>query len=51
LAIEAGNAFVWKPMAMSGDEKIRFSWGGPILITKTGCESLFTGEHGMVSID
>jgi Xaa-Pro aminopeptidase len=50
LAIEAGNAFVWKPMAMSGDEKIRFSWGGPILITKTGCESLFTREHGMVSI-
>jgi Xaa-Pro aminopeptidase len=50
LTILAGNAFVWKPMAMSADETIRFAWGGPLLVTDTGCESLFTPEHGIVSI-
>ena len=50
VTIQAGNTFVWKPVAMSGDEKIRFAWGGPVLVTDTGCEPLVTRAHGMVSI-
>src|SRR5712692_5674197 len=50
LRIEKGNTFVWKPIAMSADERIRFTWGGPILVTEKGGEALFKRSHGMVSI-
>jgi len=50
LRIEKGNAFVWKPLAMTADEKISFTWGGPMIVTDRGCEPLFKREHGMVSI-
>jgi Xaa-Pro aminopeptidase len=50
VGIENGNAFVWKPTAMSGDGKIQFTFGGPVLVTDTGCEALCKREHGMVSI-
>ena len=48
--IEKGNTFVWKPIAMTADERIQFAWGGPVLITAKGAEALFTRSHGMVSI-
>jgi Xaa-Pro aminopeptidase len=50
LPLEKGNAFVWKPMAMTADERIQFAWGGPVLVTETGCEALFKRSPGMVSI-
>jgi Xaa-Pro aminopeptidase len=50
LRIEKGNAFVWKPIAMAADEKIQFTWGGPVIVTDRGSEPLFKREHGMVSI-
>jgi Xaa-Pro aminopeptidase len=50
LRIEKGNAFVWKPIAMTPDEKIQFTWGGPVIVTDRGCEPLLKREHGMVSI-
>ena len=50
LTIQPGNVFVWKPLAMSADEKIRFSFGGPVLVTEAGCENLFTRPHGMIAI-
>jgi Xaa-Pro aminopeptidase len=50
LRIEKGNAFVWKPIAMTSDERIQFAWGGPVIVTDRGCEALFTRPHGMVSI-
>jgi Xaa-Pro aminopeptidase len=50
LRIEKGNAFVWKPFTMTADEKIQFSWGGPVIVTDRGCEALFKREHGIVSI-
>ena len=50
LRIEKGNSFVWKPIAMTVDEKIQFSWGGPVIVTDQGCDALFKREHGMVSI-
>ncbi len=50
LPMKAGNVFVWRPLAMSQDEKIQFSWGGPVLVTERGSEALFTREHEMVSI-
>ncbi len=50
LCIEKGNAFVWKPTAMTADERIKFCWGGPVLVTDKGGEGLFTRTHGMASI-
>jgi len=50
LRIEKGNTFVWKPIVIAADEKIQFIWGGPVVVTDRGCESLFNREHGMVVI-
>ncbi len=50
LPMQKGNAFVWRPLAMSADGRIRFSWGGPVLVTENDCEALFRREHGMVEI-
>jgi len=50
LRIEKGNAFVWKPIAMSADERVQFTWGGPILVTDNGAEALFERPHGVVEI-
>ena len=50
IPIEKGNVFVWKPLAMSADEKIQFSFGGPVIVGERGCETLFKREHGMVAI-
>jgi hypothetical protein len=50
LRIEAGNALVWKPLVMSADERIRFAWGGPILVNDRGCEPLSRRDQGMVSV-
>ena len=50
LRIEKGNTFVWKPIAMTADERIQFAWGGPVLVTDKGAEALFTRSHGMISI-
>lgn len=50
LRMQKGNAFIWQPAVMSADEKIHFTWGGPVIVTEHGCEPLFTHEHGMVSI-
>jgi len=49
--MEAGNAFVWKPIAASADGKIQFTWGGPLIVTETSAETLFNRPHGMVEID
>lgn len=50
LRIERGNAFIWKPIAMTTDGRIRFCWGGPVLVTENAAEGLFKRAHGMVSI-
>ena len=50
LRIERGNAFIWKPIAMTADGGIQFTWGGPVLVTEQGAETLFAHSHGMVSI-
>jgi len=48
--IEKGTAFVWKPYAMSADEKIEFVWGGDVVVTDKGGEKLMERPHRMVSI-
>ena len=48
--IERGSAFVWKPYAMSADEKIEFVWGGDVVVTDRGGEKLLKRPHRMVSI-
>jgi Xaa-Pro aminopeptidase len=50
LPLEKGNALVWKPVAVTADERIQFAWGGPVLVTDNGAEALFKRPHGMVSI-
>ena len=50
LGIEKGNAFVWKPLAMSADERIHFAWGGPVVVTEKGGEALFKRAQGLVEI-
>jgi Xaa-Pro dipeptidase len=50
IRIEKGNAWVWKPYAMSSDERIQFVWGGDVIVGDHGGEVLFKRPHGMVSI-
>ena len=50
LQITSGNAFIWKPIAMTADERIKFAWGGPVLVGAHGAEALFRRAHGMVSV-
>jgi Xaa-Pro aminopeptidase len=50
LQIASGNAFIWKPIAMTADERIKFAWGGPVLVGAHGAEALFKRAHGMVSV-
>ncbi|MDH3443613.1 MAG: hypothetical protein OEN50_06805 [Deltaproteobacteria bacterium] len=50
LQIVKGNAFVWKPIAMLQDESLKFSWGGPVLVTENGAEPLIKNTPGMISI-
>jgi Xaa-Pro dipeptidase len=48
--MQEGNVFVWKPIAMSHDEKIQYSWGGCVLLTATGAVQLIERMPGMISI-
>lgn len=50
VVMHEGNVFVWKPIAMSDDEKLQYSWGGCVAITKTGAVQLVKRTPGMVSI-
>jgi Xaa-Pro aminopeptidase len=50
LGIEKGNAFVWKPVTMTADERIQIAWGGPVLVMDTAAEELSARPHEMVSI-
>ena len=48
--MKKGNVLVWKPIAMSADERVQFAWGGPIIVTDKGAETLFHRTHGIVEI-
>ncbi|HEY2989366.1 MAG TPA: M24 family metallopeptidase [Candidatus Binatia bacterium] len=50
VVMHEGNVFVWKPIAMSDDEKIQYSWGGCVVVTKNGAEQLVKRTPGMISI-
>ena len=50
VVIQERNVFVWKPIAMSGDEKIQYSWGGCVLVTAQGGVQLVQRTPGIVSI-
>jgi Xaa-Pro aminopeptidase len=50
LRMEKGNAWVWKPVAMTAGERIQFVWGGSVLVTDRGGEVLFKRPRGMISI-
>ena len=48
--IERNNVWVFKPYAMSADERLSFVWGGDIVVTDQGGQRLFKRSHGMVSV-
>jgi Xaa-Pro dipeptidase len=48
---EKNAVFVWKPQAFSADGKIRFTWGGDVVVTDRGGELLFKRPHGMVTVE
>ena len=50
VAIEKNSTFVWKPMALSADGRIHFAFGGPVVVTETGCEALFKRDPELVSL-
>ncbi|HEX2386434.1 MAG TPA: M24 family metallopeptidase [Candidatus Binatia bacterium] len=50
VVVHEGNVFIWKPIAMSADEKIQYSWGGCIVITKTGAEQLVKRTPSLISL-
>jgi hypothetical protein len=50
LAIEMNNTFVWKPTVLSTDGQIQFTFGGPVVVTETGCEALFKRDPELVSL-
>jgi Xaa-Pro aminopeptidase len=50
VVMHEGNVFVWKPIAMSDDQKLQYSWGGCVVVTKTGAAQLVKRTPGMISI-
>lgn len=50
VVMHEGNVFVWKPIAMSDDEKIQYSWGGCVVVTKNGAEQFVKRTPGIISI-
>jgi Xaa-Pro dipeptidase len=50
VVMQEGNVFVWKPIAMSSDEKVQYSWGGCVLVTAKGGVQLAERTPGMISI-
>lgn len=48
--IEKGTTWVWKPTAQATDRKVDFQWGGSVVVTERGGESLSQRAHGLVSI-
>jgi Xaa-Pro aminopeptidase len=47
--IEKGNTWVFKPYAMTEDERLSFVWGGDVVVTDNGAERLFKRAHGLVT--
>ncbi|OGQ79362.1 MAG: hypothetical protein A3F90_01440 [Deltaproteobacteria bacterium RIFCSPLOWO2_12_FULL_60_19] len=50
VVMQEGNVYIWKPIAMSDDEKVQYSWGGCVVLTKTGAVQLVKRTPGMISI-
>ncbi|MGH2397531.1 MAG: M24 family metallopeptidase, partial [bacterium] len=47
---EKSTIFVWKPIAMSADQKVQYSWGGCVVVTDKGGEQLVSRTPGMIEI-
>ncbi len=48
--IEPNTVWMWKPSAVSADGRIKFRWGGCVLVTEQGAEPLVPRTPGLVSI-
>lgn len=50
LRIEKNTSWLWRPTAASADGKIKFGWGGTVLVGDKGGERLAKRPHGVISI-
>jgi Xaa-Pro aminopeptidase len=50
LTIEKNTLWLWRPTATSADGKIKFAWGGTVLVGDKGGERLSKRAHGVISI-
>lgn len=48
--LQYGNVFVWKPHALSQDQRRSYSWGGAIVVRDGGAEMLVKREPGLVTV-
>jgi Xaa-Pro aminopeptidase len=48
--VQPNTVWMWKPTAISADGRIRFRWGGCILVTDHGAEPLVPRTPGLVSV-
>ncbi|HEY3115443.1 MAG TPA: M24 family metallopeptidase [Chloroflexota bacterium] len=51
LALQKGNAFVWKPYAQTPDARWRFNFGATVVIGENGAERLSSRPPGMICIE
>jgi Xaa-Pro aminopeptidase len=50
LKIEKNTLWLWRPTVTSAEGKIKFAWGGTVLVTEKGGERLAKRPHGIISI-
>jgi Xaa-Pro aminopeptidase len=50
LTIEKNTLWLWRPTATSADGKLKFAWGGSVLVTEKGGERLSKRAHGVMTV-
>jgi Xaa-Pro dipeptidase len=50
ISIEKNTLWLWRPTVTSADGKIKFAWGGTVLVTESGGERLAKRPHGVISV-
>ena len=48
--MRAGNVFVWKPIVMSDDGSVEYSWGGSVVVTENGAVQLVERTPQLMAI-
>ena len=48
--MRTGNVFVWKPIVMSDDGSVEYSWGGSVVVTENGAVQLVERTPQLMAI-